>query len=1011
MATVQAVLDAAPFEAGARRVEASTKRVNQAARQSRNELGQFQKNTSLAGKAAAGAANQLKLFIGAFGALIIVKKTISVLTGFQNTMAEISGVTGVPRATEEFQKFTDVTRELGATTKFSAQQAGEGLLFLARAGFSAADSVAALPATLNLAIAGVLQLGEAADIASNLVKQFGLNASETVRVVDTLINTANSANTDVRQLAEAMKFVGPVAGALGKTVEETAAAVGALGDAGIQASLAGTNLRGMMAQLLGPTTKARDAFARMGVDLEDLDVEANSLADIFETLADSGLTAAEAVQIFGRRNVSAALVLATSTDKMRELTKANEDSAGVAEKNAKIMSDTLGGAALSLKSAFEELILVMGDGGLGTVFRSTVDFLTVMVRTIAGVKTESTAFQKVAVVLGYAIKGATVGLIAYTLHAGYAAVATKLAGVSVVGLSGALKGLWISLGPVGISIAAISALAAAFFALQDSFKETTESATSVTLSMSEFNDEIERFNKLTGREERLLQLGDVEGVADVFESKASVLRGLSEDLRASLQAGETVWGSLGDLQKIVEGEESLLEVRRKSREELSRVFGGIVGTYEELPEDIEFSGFKVSIQDAISAVEKEIKRLELRARNLPIVAEAFDRIKSKVVSATKAMLGLNEVKPLTEEQLESLANGEAALLSMVEALEFQLEMVGKDAEAREKASAIRKAEQVALATGAELTTDLRSEILRLIETRYENERAIKAELEAQKRAAEVARERVQVARTWIAERIEAALALAAAIRAEEDAALDAAEAAQAYVLRIKDEADLVGLSNEAREKMILLRRFDAANIDNQTEATARLRRELELEIETLQKSERIQGVADDLAAAFTGALESVLLNVNSLEDALENLARAIQKIILQELLLTPLKNALSASLFAGFGGGGSGGGNLDLPAGADGMVIGSGGNIIPFAGGGILNDPAYFSLAGGRVGLAGEAGPEAILPLTNIGGRLGVESTGSGGNITQNITIQTPDARSFHNSRRQVMADIKKGLQ
>lgn len=155
-------------------------------------------------------------------------------------------------------------RELSAVTQFSATQAAQGMEFLGRAGFKTTDIISAMPGLLDLAAAGALELGRAADIASNVLSGFQLQAKESNRVSDILALTAASANTNVEQLGDAMSYVAPVAAAFSKSVEETSAALGILGNAGIQASSAGTGLRGILANLATVTPAGRRCIARNG---------------------------------------------------------------------------------------------------------------------------------------------------------------------------------------------------------------------------------------------------------------------------------------------------------------------------------------------------------------------------------------------------------------------------------------------------------------------------------------------------------------------------------------------------------------------------------------------------------------------------------------------------------------------------------------------------------------------------------------------------------------------------
>ena len=164
--------------------------------------------------------------VGAFTAVQTVRAAVGVIGSFEETLAQVRGV--AIRTTEtlavqgrQFELLRRQAADLGATTRFTATEAGEAQLFLARAGFEVNEIYSALPATLNLAAAGVLDLGTAADIASNVLSQFNLEAEQTGQVGDILVTTANNANTNVAQLAEALKLAGPVAGALKVDLELT----------------------------------------------------------------------------------------------------------------------------------------------------------------------------------------------------------------------------------------------------------------------------------------------------------------------------------------------------------------------------------------------------------------------------------------------------------------------------------------------------------------------------------------------------------------------------------------------------------------------------------------------------------------------------------------------------------------------------------------------------------------------------------------------------------------------
>src|SRR5690606_2922780 len=170
------------------------------------------------------------------------------------------------RATdEEMAILSRTARELGASTVFSASQAAEGMSYLAMAGFSVSEIVDAMPGLLDTAAAAQSGLGVTADIVSNILSGFQLEARETTRVADVLTATFTSSNTTLEMLGDTMSYVAPVAASLGISLEEVAAMTGRLGDVGIQGQRAGTALRAIFTRLAAPTGEAAKILQQLGV--------------------------------------------------------------------------------------------------------------------------------------------------------------------------------------------------------------------------------------------------------------------------------------------------------------------------------------------------------------------------------------------------------------------------------------------------------------------------------------------------------------------------------------------------------------------------------------------------------------------------------------------------------------------------------------------------------------------------------------------------------------------------
>lgn len=347
-----------------------------------------------AGTAMAGGA----LAIGA--GLGLAVKTAA---GFEQTMNRVGAVSGATG--DEFESLKDQAKELGRTTQFSASQAAEGMSYLAMAGFETDEVLSAMPGTLDLAAAGQIDLARAADIASNVLTGFGLEASEINRVNDTMAATAASANTDINQLGDAMSYVAPVAKSSGIEIEEASAAIGKLSDAGIQGSRAGTTLRQIIAKLENQTPKAATALDNLGISTHDAEGNLRSITDITRQFEEAGLSTADSMEIFGTRaGPGMSALVGQGADSLEELTGSLQDSGGAAQEMAERQMEGLNGALTELKSASEGALIMLGEQ-MTPVLEKVADAVTGVVSWFGGLSDEQSKW----IVIGAAI---TAGLLA-----------------------------------------------------------------------------------------------------------------------------------------------------------------------------------------------------------------------------------------------------------------------------------------------------------------------------------------------------------------------------------------------------------------------------------------------------------------------------------------------------------------------------------------------------------------------------------------------------------------------
>lgn len=378
---------------GAGVAERSIARVKQAARQSRDEFGRFTKSSLTLGEslgslriAATSLIGPLGAVFAAFSGVRLVQEATQAFAAFEQEIANLRAVTGA--TSEELAIVADVAREVGITTRFSATEAAQGLVELAKAGLTTEQQIAALPATLNLATIAQLDLSEASAIVVRSLAQFQLGAEQATRVADVLAEAANASTTDVDSMALALSFVGSTANAVGLDIEQTAAQLAVLANNALDGARGGTALRGVISTLIRPTKEAAQELKRLGVSLNEVDVRSVGLQAALERLSQANLDARSAGIIFGREIAAGALALIQNTDAAAEFEQQLRQSSGAAQQFADIVSNTLQGSFNRFKGAVNELFITIGENGLGAAVRSAVDGLTELAKALAGNQSE-----------------------------------------------------------------------------------------------------------------------------------------------------------------------------------------------------------------------------------------------------------------------------------------------------------------------------------------------------------------------------------------------------------------------------------------------------------------------------------------------------------------------------------------------------------------------------------------------------------------------------------------------
>jgi len=328
---------------------------------------------------ASGVFDSLKSKVAAVGVAIAGYFGIRAFGGVINDAADLEAAMSRVQAatdatTEEMVALRKAADDAGANTKYTSVQAAGALENLAKAGLSAKDSIAALPAVLALAQAGDIDLGRSSEYVTKAVMGMGLAFTDAGRVADVLAKGANASNTSVEGLAQALSYAAPVAHSLGLSLETTVAIIGKFADAGIDASRAGTALNSILSQFSDPASKFREELGNAGITT-------NNFETALRQLAAAGPRGQKAILAVGQEAGPALrALLGQGIGALDDLKKKLDDSAGSAAATGAVMENNLKGSLNGLSSAWDTVKTTLGTPVL-PVLRQGVDQLAGALRT------------------------------------------------------------------------------------------------------------------------------------------------------------------------------------------------------------------------------------------------------------------------------------------------------------------------------------------------------------------------------------------------------------------------------------------------------------------------------------------------------------------------------------------------------------------------------------------------------------------------------------------------------
>lgn len=331
------------------------------------EVENFQKNTnstmSTVGQVATSTGKTLTkaVTVPIIGIGVAAAKVGGDFEAQMSRVKAISGATG-----SSFEELRQQAIDLGAKTAFSAKESAAGMENLASAGFDAKEIMEAMPGLLDLAAVSGGDVALASENAATALRGFNLDASQSGHVANVFARAAADTNAEVGDMGEAMKYIAPVANTMGLSLEETAAAIGIMSDAGIKGSQAGTSLRGALSRLAKPTDMMQAKMDELGLSFYDSEGKMKPLKDQIGMLKDAfkGLTPEQQqnalVTLYGQESLSGMLALIDKgPDKLGKLTESLKNSDGAADEMARTMQDNMKSSLEQMMGALESAAIVV----------------------------------------------------------------------------------------------------------------------------------------------------------------------------------------------------------------------------------------------------------------------------------------------------------------------------------------------------------------------------------------------------------------------------------------------------------------------------------------------------------------------------------------------------------------------------------------------------------------------------------------------------------------------------
>lgn len=1067
---------------GARIAAEALGRVQNATKITRDELGRFQKRVVDTEPYVKNLKDQLlglDKVIGAVGLAYAMKQAVQAAAAFEQQIATIQGVTGA--SAEEMSKLVTISRELGATSRYSSTQVAEALLTLVRAGQSVEQATTTITGVMNLAQGEMISLAEASDLVIASLAQFQVKAYESSRFVDVLVTSSNAANTSAVELGMALKFAGTFAATAGVSFEETSAALAVLSNNNLRGMLGGTSLRAIIALLVNDTDELEKSLSRLNLKYSDVDITTRGLVPVLKTLRDAGLDTKSALDIFGREAAPGALALTRQLGDLERIIGLNNDAAGAGKRLADVVSNTLSGALDRLGNSFSQVAISAGDSGALGVTKDLVVTFTDAVLITAGMDESIRGNATAAHLLANGFEAATIAAVTF--------VGTRIA-VAVWDTVSAFRAATTAAQMFRIAMAStgLGLISIGVGAITAALIDFTPAANDAGDSMSRLNEKLEHTAVLTGIganavstykdalkrqdvNEQVAQLdlllatikdiestqADFQGgsrlgpVVDVkqfealFNFSEKSQRAYRELFRETQSIGGQVFTTINE--SAMKGNEKFMVYTSTLRDTVTTLLNDIKNERKKFteenkkmkPEEVDTGAAKAVVDDFMAEMTREFQRDQnpllaaadkaekalrktfkgdispsdeqiKKVRDYAVVLYNLEQFGKDVKESNEARKrSLEDEAKATAEQsrrIKDLLNSEQDELALMRekdpikraqiAAEQQLNKLVGDKKPSNYAEILSQL-KATVAAQAQLKADTEGEVK--ARERLEKLNDVKAGLDQLKTEVSIIEQYGDAEDALSEARERAAQIVQFQSRVEEaykddilGASIAVQQFAEAYDLLMTKRKQAEGrrersdaLRDVAAEYAALsksnVEREHAADITKVqlaaekefgkgTEAAIGATENYITKLKQLDDAKRLASLFDDVGDAAGKAFTDAVFQANSLNDVVESLIRNLAKMAFEQLAAQQLSGFISGALRS----------FIPTTPSALGNVFSNGMRVNAYANGDVFSNTMAFNMRGGQVGMLGEAGSEAVMPLTRTRhGELGVKAIGSSG--------------------------------